>query len=156
MIPPPDQLFETFPFAFTLKPLLIGGKAMEYHHLRPGNDYDFLIPKEEFRRLRRHFPNTFFTNAYGDAGIRVGGYAFYESQFGFIYFQLERDAIDRHDYLVAHLEFLLFLKTLTLVYDPGNQKARQDLVLLMQKLGVQPFPSESSSNPDSGETRNDA
>jgi hypothetical protein len=153
MIPP--QLFDIVPFAFLLKPLLIGGKAMEYYQLRSGNDYNFLIPKEEFRRLRLHFPNTFFTNTYGDAGIRVGDYAFYESQFGFIYFQLERDAIDGHDYLVAHLEFLLFLKTLTLVYDPGNQKARQDLFLLMQKLGVPPFLLESKPDTNTGETGNE-
>src|SRR5579883_615233 len=137
MIPP--QLFETFPFAFTLKPLLIGGKAMEYHNLRAGNDYDFQVPKEELRCMRCYFPDAFFINPYGDARIRVGAYAFYESQFGFIYFQLERGAIDLYDYLVAHLEFLLFLKTLTLVSDPGNQKARQDLMLLMQKLGVPPL-----------------
>jgi hypothetical protein len=151
MIPP--QLFETFPFAFTLKPLLIGGKAMEYHTLRAGNDYDFLIPKEEFRRVRRDFPDAFFINTYGDAGIRVGASAFYESQFGFIYFQLERGAIDHHDYLVAHLEFLLFLKTLTLVSDPGNQKARQDLMLLMQKLGVPPLSLESRPDANDGEAR---
>jgi hypothetical protein len=153
MIPP--GLFETFPFAFTLKPLLIGGKAMEFYSLRTGNDYDFLIPREEFRRLRLHFPNAFFTNAYGDAGIRVEKYEFYESQFGFIYFQLERGAIDQHDYLIAHLEFLLFLKTLTLVYEPGNQKARHDLILLMHKLGVQLLPPENRPDTNGSETRNE-
>lgn len=152
MIPPP--LLETFPFAITLKPLLIGGKAMHYYGLRAGNDSDFLIPKEEFRRVRLHFPERLFTSVYGDAGIRVGEYEFYESQFGLIYFQLERNAIDRHDYLLVHLEFLLFLKTLTMVYEPENQKARHDLGLLMQKLGVQPFPPKSRSD-DEAETRNE-
>ncbi len=127
---------------------------MQYYCLREGNDFDFLIPKEEFRRLRLHVPEAFFTNAFGDAGIQVGEYEFYESQFGFIYFQLERDARDEHDYLVAHLEFLLFLKTLTMVYEPENEKARHDLILLMHKLGVQPFPPESRPDANGSETRN--
>ena len=128
---------------------------MQYYSLREGNDYDFLIPKEEFRRLRLSAPTGFFTNAFGDAGIRIGEYEFYESQFGFIYFHLERDAIDQQDYLVAHLEFLLFLKTLTLVHEPENKKARQDLILLMHKLGIQPFSPESRPDADESETRNE-
>ncbi len=64
------------------------------------------------------------------------------SHFGCSYFQLETKSVNEHDYQVVHLEILLFLKTLTLIYEPENQKARQDMLLLMGKLGVLPLVSE--------------
>jgi hypothetical protein len=142
----PEAFFESLPFSFTLKPLLFGGKAMEYYGLREGIDYDFLIHKEEFRQLQQYFPEGFFINTVGDVGIRIGEYEFYVSQFELNYLQLEHGTIDQPEYRVAHLDLLLFLKMSTLVYEPENQKARQDLVQLMHALGVQPFLPESSSN----------
>ena len=49
---------------------------MEHYGLRAGNDYDLLISKEDFQRLRLQFPDGFFTNTYGDAGLRVGEHEF--------------------------------------------------------------------------------
>ena len=76
--------------------------------------------------------------------------SFHASQFGFIYFQLERGSIDQDNYLVVHLELLLFLKTLTRVYDSANRQARYDIMLLMNKLGVEPF--QTTENEDKNVT----
>lgn len=148
----PLRLFETFPVEPTLKPLLIGEKAMEYYNLRTGTQFEFLIPKEEFQRLRLHVSEGSCANAFGDAGIQIGGYTLYASQFGLLYFQLERGAIDQDDYLVVHLELLLFLTTLTLVHESGNQKARYDQMALIARLGMLPDLSQSRREVDPGET----
>src|SRR5450432_2289358 len=103
-----ETLFDTFVHAFTLKPLLIAGKAMQYYGVRDGQEYEFVLPKEEFRSLRVKGQYDLFTNAFGDVGIHAGEYTFYESAFGFSYFHLERNAVDRQDYLVAHPGMLLF------------------------------------------------
>jgi hypothetical protein len=129
-------LFDHFDHQFLLKPLLIMGRAMEYYGLRHGNDSDFIVPKPEFERLCEAFPDGQFTNVRGEKGVRSGTYEFYVDVFGFGYYELEREAVDEQDYLVVHLEFLLFLKTVTLIHEPENQKARQDMLLLMDKLGV--------------------
>ena len=64
------------------------------------------------------------------------------SHFGCSYFQLETKSVNEGDYQVVHLEILLFLRTLTLIHEPENQKARQDMLLLMNRLGVLPLVSE--------------
>ncbi len=146
----PHILFDTLEHTFLLKPLLVAGKAMEYYGLRPGNEYDFLIPRDEFRSLRNTFPKDVVTNAFGDAGIRIGNYTFYESLFGFSYFHLERDAIDRKDYLVAHPGILLFLSTMRLIHKRDHHQARVDLFLLMYQLEV--LPLEPHPSPAENET----
>jgi hypothetical protein len=132
----PKTLFTHLDHTFLLKPLLITGKAMEYYQLRHGDDYDFLVPAPEFERLREAFPAGQFTNVRGEQGVRIGTYEFFVNLFGFSYSELETKAVNERDYQVIHLEFLLFLKTLTFIYEPENQKARQDMLLLMGKLGV--------------------
>jgi hypothetical protein len=146
----PHTLFDTLGHTFLLKPLLVAGKAMEYYGLRPGNDYDFLIPRDEFRSLRTTFPKEVITSTFGDGRIQIGDYTFYESQFGFSYFHLERDAIDRQDYLVAHPGFLLFLSTMRLIHERDHHQARVDLLLLMYQLQVLPLePCPSSAEEES-------
>ena len=55
---------------------------------------------------------------------------FYVKLLGFGYYDLEIEAMEERDYFVLHFEFLLFLNTMTLIHDPENQQARQDVLLL--------------------------
>jgi len=49
--------FDKLDFTFTHKPLLIGGKAMEYYQLRPaGDDIDCVIVADDFRRFSTQYP----------------------------------------------------------------------------------------------------
>jgi hypothetical protein len=44
-------------FTFQAKPLLIGGKAMEYYGLRmAGKDIDFVIISQDYERLSHKYP----------------------------------------------------------------------------------------------------
>jgi hypothetical protein len=140
----PHTLFDTLGHSFLLKPLLIEEKAMEHYGLRDGYGYTFVLPRDEFRSLRSTTQQELVPTAYGDAGIQIGDYTFYESQFGFSYFHLERDAVDRQDYLLAHPGFLLFLSTLRLIQEPEHHQTRVDFLLLMYQFGVLPLEVQPS------------
>ena len=133
-----DHLFEGFPYSFLLKPLLFAGKALEYHGLRAGNDYDLLLPREEFRSLWRQFSDQRFLNPTEHRVVRIAPFEFYEHLFGYDYLLLTREAIDRGDYLVMPVEMLTFFTIIRIMHEQENTQAKQDLVVLMHKLGVWP------------------
>jgi hypothetical protein len=136
-----EVVFDSLSFPFISKPVLFGGKAMEFYGLRKGHDFDWVVSPEDFSWLRQCFPEWGFINLFGDEGVRVGDHEFYLTHFGYGYAQWKHGAIERQDHHVIHLELLLFLKTMTLVYEPDNRKARSDIPLLMHKLGVWPLIS---------------
>ena len=56
---------------FSSKPLLIGGKAMEYYGLRQaGKDIDFVITKADYEQLSQHYPEH-LRDLWGDLGVCV-------------------------------------------------------------------------------------
>jgi hypothetical protein len=150
----PENPFKHLPHTFLLKPLLITGSAMEYYGLRQGNDFDFLVPPPEFARLCEALPEGQFTTVENEKGVRHGNYEFYVTVFGYTYYDLETGAIEERDYLVLHAEFLLFLKTLTLIRHPEDQKARQDILLLLKKLAVWTPPVAISPSQERGRPEN--
>ena len=135
-------LFTSFPYRFTLKPILFGEKAMEFHGLRLGNNYDLLVQRDEFRSLWTQFAEQRVIYPTGQRVLRFDPFKFYEDQFGYDYLLLFRHAIDQGDYLVLPVEMLLFLALLRIVHEPGETtKVTQDLALLIQRLGVPLLPS---------------
>jgi hypothetical protein len=136
VFPLPENPFAHLPHVFLLKPLLILGQAMHYYGLRLDNESVFLVPKPEFERLWATIPEGHFTTAQNEKGVRLGSTVFYVKLFGCSYYDLETEAMEERDYFVLHIEFLLFLNTLTLIHHPENQQARQDVLLLLEKLGV--------------------
>lgn len=61
-------------FVFLSKPLLIGGKAMEYYGLRQaGRDIDFVITAEDYERLAQQYPDD-LRDLWGDLGVCVKGF----------------------------------------------------------------------------------
>ena len=149
--PLPEKPFAHLPIAFLLKPLLITGKAMQYYGLRPDNEAAFLVPKPEFERLWEAIPEGHFITAQDEKGVRFGTMAFYVKMLGFGYYDLEIEAMEERDYFVLHFEFLLFLNTITLIHDPENQQARQDMLLLVERLGLEiPAPNTDASHTRDG------
>lgn len=136
MAPLPDKPFAHLPITFLLKPLLITGKAMQYYGLRPEHESTFLVPKPEFERLWAAIPEGHLTTGQNEKGVRLGTMIFYVKLFGFSYYDLEIEAMEERDYFVLHIEFLLFLNTVTLIHHPENQQARRDVLLLLERLGV--------------------
>lgn len=99
---------------FIYKPLLIGGKAMEYYNLRKsGNDIDLVIHHDDHKILLSKYPNN-VKDLYGDIGICEFGYEIWNQICTFNYDYLKLNAVEESDFLVVSLEKLLFLKALAM------------------------------------------
>lgn len=101
-------------FNFTTKPLLIGGKAMEYYGLREaGADIDLVISREDHEQLVKKFPEH-VKDLYGDIGVCEYGFEIWNQICTFDYDYLKADAIEEGQILIVSLEKLLFLKAIAM------------------------------------------
>ncbi len=117
-------------FAFSSKPLLIGGMAMQYYGLRTsGADVDFVITSQDYLRLAAQYPNN-LKDLWGDLGVCVGIFEIWQSICLFGYDFLSRGAIESDDLKIISLEKLLFLKALAM----REEKYHRDLELIVQKI----------------------
>lgn len=117
-------------YTFLSKPLLIGGKAMEYYGLRQaGNDIDFVITTEDYDRLSQQYRDH-LRDLWGDLGVCVYEFEIWKSICLFDYAYLSVDAIDMGAYLIISLEKLLFLKALGI----KEEKYRKDLEMIVKKI----------------------
>ncbi len=119
-----------FHHAFRTKPLLIGGKAMEYYGLRlAGADIDFVVTRGDYEALAQRYPDT-LRDLWGDLGVCPYEFEIWTSICLFDYEDLSPGAIDSGDYLVISLEKLLFLKALAM----EKEKYHRDLEMIVQKI----------------------
>jgi hypothetical protein len=117
-------------YTFLAKPLLIGGKAMEYYGLRQaGADIDFVITVADYARLAAQYPDH-LRDLWGDLGVCVFEFEIWRSICLFDYAYLSPGAVDLGDYLVISLEKLLFLKTMAIKID----KYRADVELIVNYM----------------------
>jgi len=101
-------------YNFVNKPLLIGGKAMEYYGLRKaGLDIDLVIHNDDHKILKEIYPNN-IKDLYGDIGICEFGFEIWNQICTFDYNYLKENAIEENDYKIISLEKLLFLKALAM------------------------------------------
>lgn len=118
-----DIDFSVLEFSFTDKPLLIGGKAMEYYGIRKaGDDIDFVASRNDHARLVRQYPDG-LQDLYGDIGVVRFGFEIWNTICTFDYDHLKEHAVEKADYLIVSLEKLLFLKTLA----KDDEKCKRDL-----------------------------
>ena len=121
---------EKLDFKFVAKPLLIGGKAMEYYGLRKsGADIDFVITGEDYERLSQKYPDS-LKDLGGDLGVCVAEFEIWKTICLFDYDFLAEGAIEEQDYLVISLEKLLFLKALAM----KEPKYHHDLELIVDQV----------------------
>ena len=117
-------------FTFSMPPLLIGGKAMEYYDLRPaGADIDFVVTQDDYLRLRAQYPQC-LKEIWGDLGVCPFEFEIWRSICLFDYAFLSQDAIGLQDYRMISLEKLLFLKAMGYKVD----KYRKDLELIVDRI----------------------
>jgi len=114
-------------FAFEDKPLLIGGKAMEYYNIRKaGADIDFVVSAQDHTRLIKQYPDH-LKDLYGDIGVIEFEFEMWDTVCNLDYKKLKHDAIEESDYLVISVEKLLVLKAMAM---KANDKYRQDVELI--------------------------
>ena len=114
-------------FNFRHKPLLIGGKAMEYYGIRKaGKDIDFVIAADDHKRLAAQYPDH-IKDIYGDIGVIEYEFEIWNTICTFDYEHLKAGAVEEDDYLVVSIEKLLMLKAVAMKADP---KYRRDVELI--------------------------
>lgn len=117
-------------FNFSSKPLLIGGRAMEYYGLRKsGADIDFVITFEDHERMALKYPNN-IKDLYGDLGICEFEFEIWNRIATFNYDYLKEGAIEEKEYIVVSLEKLLFLKAIAMKVP----KYLKDLELVVDRI----------------------
>ena len=117
-------------FAFQTRPLLIGGKAMEYYGLRQaGNDIDFVITPADYQRLSQKYPRH-LRDLWGDLGVCIYEFEIWQSICLFDYEYLSAGALEAGAYRVISLEKLLFLKAMGMKIE----KYHHDLELIVKKI----------------------
>ena len=117
-------------FRFTSKPLLIGGRAMEYYELRKaGRDVDFVITGEDYEGLSRRYPDH-RREIGGDLGVCIYEFEIWKTICLFDYSFLSNDAIEEKEYLVSSLEKLLFMRAIAM----KEPKYRRDLELIVERV----------------------
>lgn len=122
--------FEKLAYPFQDKPLLIGGKAMEYYGLRKaGADIDVVISLNDHANLKKQYPDH-IQDLDGDIGICEFEFELWNQICRYDYEELRAGAIEEADMLVISLEKLLFLKTLAI----KEEKYYQDVLLLVDEI----------------------
>ncbi len=117
-------------YSFHKKPLLIGGKAMEYYELRKaGNDIDFIASEIDVIELIKKYPDK-VKNLYSDLGVCPYEFEIWRSIQLLKYEDLLQDAIEEDDYFVISLEKLLLLKALGI----HEEKYLQDTKFIVKKI----------------------
>jgi len=115
-------------YNFKNKPLLIGGKAMEYYGLRKaGLDIDLVIHNDDHKILKTIYPNN-IKDLCGDIGICEFGFEIWNQICTFDYNYLKENAIEKRECIIISLEKLLFLKALAMEIP----KYHKDLELIVK------------------------
>ena len=123
-------------FTFSVKPLVIGGMAMQYYGLRPsGRDIDLVIPREDRARLAEQYPDG-QKDLYGDLGVCVYEFEIWQTICLFDYAFMTPGAIDCGDWRVISLEKLLFLKAMAMKVP----KYHHDLELIVARVLRDQYP----------------
>lgn len=117
-------------YSFRKKPLLVGGKAMEYYGLRQsGVDIDFIAVKEDVFNLIRQYPER-VKDLWGDLGVCPYEFEIWKSICLFYYDDLCENAIDEGNFLVISVEKLLIMKALAM----KKEKYLKDTQLIVQDI----------------------
>ena len=121
---------EKLDYRFQDKPLLVGGKAMEYYGLRKaGADIDFIISPRDHENLKKIYPDH-IKDLYGDIGVCEYEFEIWNQICRYDYEELRVGAIEEDAILIISLERLLFLKTLAIKVE----KYYQDVLLLVDEI----------------------
>ncbi len=112
-------------------PILIGGYALEYHYVRKGHDYDFIVSNSDFQKLRKTYGNPDDKgNIWLDLKGRHGGVDIFSRLYHFDHKKLSNRAIQEKNFMVACLDDLFILESLYHMED-NSKKIRRNMKLIM-------------------------
>lgn len=122
-------------YSFGKKPLLVGGKAMEYYGLREsGDDIDLIAPEEDVIQLIKQYPAK-VKDLWGDLGVCPFEFEIWSTICLFNYDDLSEGAVEQADILIISLEKLLFMKALAI----KKEKYLKDTQLIADEIANRQF-----------------
>lgn len=125
-----DLLLNKLKYSFKEKPVLVGGKAMEYYDLRKsGEDIDLVATKEDVIDLIKLYPSR-VKDLYGDLGVCPFEFEIWKTICFFDYNFYAENSIEKEHYKIVSLEKLLFMKTLAI----EKEKYLNDIKLIVQNI----------------------
>lgn len=117
-------------YKFKDKPLLVGGKAMEYYGLRQsGDDIDFIATQDDVLNLIKKYPDR-VKHLWGDLGVCPFKYEIWTTICLYGYEYLKDNSIEKDNYLIISKEKLLFMKALGM----KKEKYLKDSQLLVASI----------------------
>ncbi|MFA9441156.1 hypothetical protein ACDA63_16090 [Uliginosibacterium sp. sgz301328] len=123
-------------FDFYDRPLLIGGRAMEFYGIRPsGPDIDLVASPADHARLTEQYP-TQVKDVYGDLGVIHGPFEVWNTICTFDYAALVPGAVEDGDHLVIAIDNLLMLKAMAM---QSGEKSRRDAELIGNFIRTQAY-----------------
>ncbi len=125
-------------YSFKNKPLLVGGKAMEYYGLRKaGADIDFIVSLEDYENLAKMYPDN-TEDIFGDKGVKVDIFEIWTCIRLFDYNFYSQKAIEEDQFLVISLDKLFLLKGLAALDKKLDQETHEkymrDLEMIAEKI----------------------
>lgn len=117
-------------YTFRKKPILVGGKAMEYYGLRKaGSDIDFIADEKDVVELIKLYPDR-VKDLWGDLGVCPYEFEIWRTIVFFNYGYFLEDALEQDDYFIVSLEKLLFMKALAM----KKEKYLKDTKLIVENV----------------------
>lgn len=117
-------------YTFQKKPILVGGKAMEYYGIRTaGEDIDFIAHEKDVVELIKLYPNR-VKDLWGDLGVCPHEFEIWRSIVFFDYNYFLEGAVEQDNYYIVSLEKLLFMKALGI----KKEKYLEDLKLIVADI----------------------
>lgn len=125
-----DIHLDKLKFSFKRKPILVGGRAMEYYGLRKsGKDIDLIATEVDIVSLIKLYPAR-VKDLGGDLGVCPLEFEIWKTICLFDYDFFEENSIEKEKYLVVSIEKLLFMKTLAI----EKEKYLKDVKLIVQNF----------------------
>lgn len=134
---------------FSLKPILIGGRAMEYYGIRKsGKDIDLVITDNDYQSLAKNYPEK-RKDLYGDLGVIIDEFEIWRSIAHLDYDFFRKEAIDEGDIFVISIDRLLWTRVCAM----DVEKYQNDLRLIKEyyykKYTNQQYHQEAISHENS-------
>jgi len=123
-----DKQLSQIDFAFSQKPIVIGGMAMEYYDIRKsGADIDLVICDYDYQKLSQLYPEK-RKDLYGDLGVVIYPLEIWRSIALLDYDFFKSDAIDCEKVKIVSLDKLLFMRVCAM----DVEKYMKDLKLMKE------------------------
>lgn len=117
-------------YIFKLKPLLVGGKAMEFYGLRKaGDDIDLIATEEDVINLIKLYPDR-VSDLWGDLGVCPLNFEIWKTIGFYDYDRLKEGAIEQEDCLVISKEKLLLMRAFAI----KKEKYLEDAKLVAKSI----------------------